>query len=309
MTKPTLTKEFITTVEAFLKGARLKKFSKSINLINDSLKVGSWLKGASRSAPSGFGQGLSSCYLGNDMNHNFSMTFRHGYSFEGDLKKSYQESHDFAKNFVPDPDKKWQTKRLYASFLKVPYEIIEAWAAVCSEANVAIDFLNSARPIPVIVEGMDVSPKVTRTLEEMELLLGQTTLRFPLLERRENKYMMLNPYTGKEEEKIHVSYVPVWAKGIKHGLSRFSGTSSNGCPRCDACGKSIPSGWLVPLEGKEEKANQWMSMMVGTDCAKNLFGVKDIGVNTNVSKTIEKAKKDAVNARASYMERTGNTGK
>jgi hypothetical protein len=79
----------------------------------------------------------------------------------------------------------------------------------------------------------------------------------------------LNKDGTRKQENYNVV---VWSDGIIHGKSRFAG---NGC---HACGKHIPSGRFVPVEAHDKKSNKTISLWLGCDCAKNIFGIKDIGV-------------------------------
>lgn len=304
---PTLDKNCFSIVESAFKGKRLEKFQNSLRILVESLEAGSWIKGGSRSCDSGFYQGIekNAGYFKKDYDDKnapaqdsawaLMMSLQYGKSYKGTL--SIGDAFHILKKQLKNNHSNRAPK------ISVTEEQVEAWVQLCNEKATAIEWLNSARPIPVITD-MGASPKVLRTLDEMNLALTASSLKFPKLERREKPYKYINVYTGEEETGKHVYYVTIWEKGIKHGQSRFSGFAPSGHCRCDACGKSIPSGMLVPLEGKDNRG-QWMSMFVGTDCAKSLFGVKDIGIDMNVDQSIEEAKNKAIHRREAYMKRTG----
>jgi hypothetical protein len=300
MTKPALNKELIKTVETAMTGKRLEKFQKSVQLITESLEANGWLKGASRSADSGFYQGIISGRIPetprnyDDKNKtawNVYMSLRYGHGKAEPSEKVFEEMRQVADS------------KEHRAFLKLTNEQLSAWVQLSKQKAEAMEWLNSARPVPVITD-MGASPKVLRTLEEMGMTVNASSLKYPELERKVQEYEAINPRTGEMQTFKHVYYEIKWEKGIVHNTSRFAGTAPSGHCRCDACGKSIPSGMLVPLEGKDNDG-KWKSMMVGTDCAQTLFGVKDVGIDTNVNETIEKAKTMAQNRRNQYMSETG----
>jgi hypothetical protein len=300
MTKPALNKELIKTVETAMTGKRLEKFQKSVQLITESLEANGWLKGASRSADSGFYQGIISGRIPEIRNledkrpFRIYMSLRYGH---GGVATS-EATREILKELreIADPKE-------HKAFLKLSDQQLMAWLDLSNQKANAVEWLNSARPVPVITD-MGASPKVLRTLEEMGMTVNASSLKYPELERKVQEYEAINPRTGEMQTFKHVYYEIKWEKGIVHNTSRFAGTAPSGHCRCDACGKSIPSGMLVPLEGKDNDG-KWKSMMVGTDCAQTLFGVKDVGIDTNVNETIEKAKTMAQNRRNQYMSETG----
>lgn len=273
--KPKLSQDLIDVVKTAFKGKRLEKLEKSIRLIEESLEVGSWIKGASRSADTGFSQGLTNKYFTTSRNledeernlmWDISRTIRCGVSFKHDVVISNTFNRMLE---VIEPDRLGKIAKL-----KLSAEQVTAWVQLCQQKKEAIEWLDSSRPLPVITD-LGTSPKVKATLLDMNLDLSQSTIKYPELERHERFYY--ETIRGRKVRMRDVWYTIVWEEGILHHQSRFSGYSSTGCPRCDACGKSIPSGRLVPLEGKN-KDGEWMSILAGTDCAKTLFGVKDVGI-------------------------------
>jgi hypothetical protein len=161
---------------------------------------------------------------------------------------------------------------------KFPRELVEAWVALSNEKCDAIELLNSYRPLPVITE-IGLSPRVTATLTEMSLDVDLPSIKLaeigrrmvpgfkrdgsPLLDRRGNH--MLVP-----------EYFVAWTPGTVFGKSRFS----YGC-KCEACGKSIPSGRFVAIEADDKRSGSHIGLWIGQDCASNIFGVKDAGMERN----------------------------
>ena len=69
-------------------------------------------------------------------------------------------------------------------------------------------------------------------------------------------------------------YFVDWTPGTQMGRSRFS----YGC-KCEACGKSIPSGRFVAIEADDMNSGDHIGLWIGQDCARNIFGVKDEGMD------------------------------
>ena len=70
-------------------------------------------------------------------------------------------------------------------------------------------------------------------------------------------------------------HVVVWSKGSIHDQSRFSVKGSE----CEACGKNIPSGLLVPVKALDKNSgDRLISLWLGCDCSVNIFGIKDVGI-------------------------------
>jgi len=255
----------IEIISKSLKGKRLQKFLESISIINESLQQQGWIKRGSVKSKSGFSQGILSHLKSNEVFDNFDksdeshkiyMCFKYG--FPG-------ASINSLKSLNKD------------LFLKYPLDFYKAWIELCNEREEAVDLLNSFRPIPEISH-IGLSPKVTATLVEMNLDLDIQSIKMPkivpeIIPVTDSQGLHLkNPKTGKPLFKT--IYKIEWSKNIQHNKSRFS--EDIRC--CQACGKNIPSQRFVPVEAFDKKSSQLISMWLGQDCAKNIFGIKDAGV-------------------------------
>lgn len=257
-TMKSLNQNAVRKVSKALKGKRLDKFENSVHAINGALARGGWENRESSRANSGFYAGLVP-----------------GLRFEIDYRASDVELQKEASILahtltfgVPCDLSKSSIRRAYQLLLnqlhlKATLEQVEAWVEICREKKRALSLLRSARPQPSITK-IGISPKVTRTLTEMNLNLDISSIRMARIEKKVVK-------TDKGEVFI---YRVNWSPGTVHGKSRFiSG--------CQACGKLIPSGRYVPLEAFDQESGRIISLWVGCDCAKNIFGVRDVGVERN----------------------------
>lgn len=262
--KTTLTPSLVSTVRSSLRGARLAKFDASIQVLNDSLAQGAWIPRGSVKADSGFYQGLASGTRGKvearvqelalsdrDTAFAFEMCFRFGNPVTAEQLAS-------------------------AASRLTPVEM--AWARLCTEKRQAKAELDASRPAPRIT-AIGLSPRVTATLTEMGLDIDLPTIKMAKIDFYEV------PAREKDgSPKFHRDGTPVmvrvyyvsWSKGIRHGMSRFAGRGCN----CEACGKHIPSGRFVPVEATCRK-NGLVSMWLGCDCARSIFGIKDEGIDPN----------------------------
>jgi hypothetical protein len=283
--KKELSPEKVALVAGAMKGSRLAKFMKSVELINGSLAAGAWLKGASRSAGAGFYQGLANVYLERGVEDMVAPTSSpEWYSLKGvesclrfGSPVRFMEAWDKESAFH-----KMSREERIALGLKIirehgkglkgiSDEAVAAWISLVEEKAAARERLDTARPLPVITK-IGLSPRVTKTLKEMGMDLDLPTLKMPEIIEVWNERKVLNEKTGEYELKMVREYEMIWEDGILHGMSRFS------IPHCEACGKHIPSRMFVPLQAKDKVSGRWVSLYLGTDCAKNIFGVKDIGV-------------------------------
>ncbi len=260
----------VETVRQVLKGARLAKFEASVAIINESLAQECWVLRGAVKARSGFYQGLAKVQFRreeyddttatgageNDAWH-LMMTLNYGHPFRG---KDLQRGIEVLRNNE-------------AINKKLTDESIVAWAALCDEMTEIHRLLDEARPKPVIT-AVGLSPKVTKTLKEMNLDIDLPSIRRADLEKRyrpafDRKGQPILDQDGKQMMESY--HVVVWTKGIVHGTSRFS-------RGCEACGKPIPSCRYVPVEAMDKRSGKLISLWLGCDCARNIFGIKDVGV-------------------------------
>lgn len=255
---PGLDQELIRIVSSFLKGKRLEKFLTSVSLIQESLEKGGWVPGASRKAQTGFYQGNGIKIPSRD--------------------RSCSELYFCCRfgNAVNDMEAALYAFSSLPQTIKYPLEFVRAWMELCNQKEHAIEFLNETRPLPVITK-IGLSPKVTKTLLEANLDIELDTITMA-----EIKFRMV-PKVGPNGEYLlnsrgDVNYMAVyfvnWKPNTLHHASRFASLGTH----CEACGKRIPSGRFVPIQAQDRKQNRPVSFWVGTDCARALFGIKDVGL-------------------------------
>lgn len=292
--------KLVSIIQGTMKGARLAKFNASVAILNESLAQGGWKSRGSVKANSGFYQGLlgyvrfnqdykSKNKKAQEGASSLMFCLSWGKSFDGDLAKAIPAlragiEHD------------WRTGK--PKEYKASDEVIQAWVELCAEKDTAYELLDAARPLPRIT-AIGLSPKVTKTLQECNLDLDLPSIQMAKIEARKRpaftwtkkKVEMpdrwgrmrmkevndkLVPWFDKDGKRVmETYYVVVWSKGIVHGQSRFAGGG------CHACGKHIPSGRFVPIEAKDKKSGNLISMWIGCDCSANIFGIKDIGIEQN----------------------------
>lgn len=143
-----------------------------------------------------------------------------------------------------------------------------AWAADWAEVAAAIELLDSRKPQPVFTS-LGLSPTVTMTLSRLGVAAfnDDVTIEVPPFKTEWVKMVI----KGREVE-VPVS-TPVWPEGTEHNTSMHahSGRSYN-C--CHACGHAIRNGYnwcpiVVKVKGEAPK-----SMLIGRDCALNIFRIK-----------------------------------
>jgi len=268
-----LTPALVETVAASMKGKRLEKLLASVAVINESLALGGWIKLGKVKATSGFYQGLSTARLHTD-HHGLSMCLGFGSTKYG---RGYLGK---GAKFIADlSDEELAKVCNTASRKGATVEIVRAWINLCVESDAAHKELDAARPLPVIT-AIGLSPKVTKTLTESNLDLDVGTIKMPPIAYRMVKLtdndgnVVLDKETKEPVMVRH--YYPDWPMGTLHGESRFAMSGSR--LSCEACSKTIPSGRFVPIMAKCKRLDETVSLWVGTDCAKNIFGIKDVGI-------------------------------
>lgn len=268
----TLSSNLVEKIKSEMKGKKLEKFLESVRILNESAANGAWIQGGKRRADSGF-------YQGSGIQRPFA-------SLEKSNWDKYYKISDYrscieygnARGEVSLKGMKAALKEVDPdSMKKFSKEYLEAWVELCIEKKVLVDQLEVARPKPVLTS-INLSPKVTATLKECNLDLDLSTITYPELETftMEVFVKVKNQKTGEFEGKwVEQEFQrPIWPKGTLHNQSRFS-MNTNGC---HACGKNIPSGRFVPFYAFDNKKKTNVSMWVGCDCGKNIFGIKDVGV-------------------------------
>lgn len=282
-----LNEKLVAIIAAVLKGAKLKKFLESVKVLNDSLAQGGWIPRGSVKADSGFYQGICKAgasaevcsaewYASNDAARLLN------YGMWGKIQTT-QTRHE---KKLPYPSTELGVLELGIktirehSKLKLSDEVIKAWYIIVKEKEAAKLLLDQARPLPKITP-VGLSPKVTATLKECNLDLDLPSIKIAKIAFR---FVQAEKYNEKTKKWLPVilkdgsylldkEYYVKWTAGIRHNQSRFAG----GC-HCHACGKKIPSGRFVPVEAFDKKKSVLISMWLGCDCASNIFGIKDIGI-------------------------------
>jgi hypothetical protein len=235
----------VRIVALSMKGKRREKFLASVTILNDSLAEGEWSapRGAQK-ADSGFYQGIAS-RVEQGSNFELYMSLQYGQAPKDELEFSDEDFHRCG----------------------VLRHVGRAWVALCREKAAAVHELHTARPKPKKA-AIGLSPKVAKTLTECNLDLDLASIEPAKIDSK------LVPVLGKDgQPKMETVYFVVWSKGITHGQSRFAHTGG-----CEACGKHIPSGRFVAVEAHCKRRDKRVSLWLGCDCAKNIFGIRDVGL-------------------------------
>jgi len=253
----------VETVRGFVKGKRGERLDASVAAVNESLAKGGWVERGSARANTGFYQGLVG-------------KLRWGYDFASKDQSSLYFCLQYGKRFAGNIDKAsdalsacWPSRDLY------PHHV-EAWIALCDEYARARAVLDAARPLPRITK-VGLSPKVTATLKKMNMDIDLPSIRMAKIGSRQVPGFDMDTgeamYNLDGSRRMDTVYFVEWSEGVVHGRSRFSEADG-----CHACGKRIPSGMFVPVEATDNSLGKTVSLWLGCDCARNIFGVKDIGV-------------------------------
>lgn len=254
-------------VSKVLKGSKLQKLQESIQLLRDCIAHGAWLPRAQVKVMSGISKGLV-----NKMpsEHVWDHTVGKGYSETTQAESS--ELHEMAMCL------QYGTRYLGDKTLNIPGldpVVQKAWFELVAGIHKLCQMLNSARPKPVKTE-VGLSPKVTKTLKEMNLDIDMSTIDMPPTKQVGEK-PRLDKKTGRPiyeygKPAMDPIYRIIWPPGTKKDVSRFSADHG----QCEACGKAIPSYMFVPLSATCRNLGP-VGFWVGVDCARNIFGVKDEG--------------------------------
>lgn len=262
----------VTAVTSKLKlGKRRDGILASIAVLNVSLAQGGWTPRGAQSAGKGFTNGLVSVgrlphedsYGGQyyEPAHALSSALRFGSANYGLTVESTREYLDL-----------YEVRALMRE-KKISTELVIAWVAlVCAVADARAE-LDECRPVPVVT-AIGLSRKVTTTLQECNL-----DIDLPTIKPAKISFYLEPWYDDQGVRKLNRKGQPAfkriyfvdWSEGVQHGRSRFRAG-------CQACGKRIPSGRYVPVEATCRKQGP-ISLWLGCDCARNIFGIKDIGID------------------------------
>lgn len=279
-----LNPELVAIIRSEMKGAWLKKFDESVEVLNISAAMGGWTPRGSVKAQSGFyqGCGISMPDTSSYMKTGKILNGPYG-EYEEQVPNPYHEA-SFAllmclkygsavgcsvDHIVAMLETMLhpKTSKLVRGKHSMPF--ISAWVALCNQKYELSQALTEARPLPVITK-IGLSPKVTATLKEMNLDINLSSITMAEIKYRE----VLQKNKKGEDVLVKVPYVK-WTPGTRFGRSRFH-------EGCQACGKRIPSNMYVPIEADDLKSGDHCGFWIGCDCARNIFGVQDIGIEKPV---------------------------
>jgi hypothetical protein len=259
----------VDKVSSFLNGARRAKFQRSIEILRAAEARGAWDGRESQQVGAGFYQGLVRMRVEVKFDHQALALEPHKHPAEMSLRFGHAYS-------GPIPQVQHGKGRACS---QVSPAVVAAWFQLCSAKVALVKQLDKARPKPVVT-AIGLSPKVTKTLTEMQLDIDLPTIKPAEIERYEvqarDKNGELLFKNGEPVMEIH--YRVKWAPGTKLNVSRFSNGGG-----CEACGKHIPSGRFVPVQAECRKKGL-IGMWLGCDCARNIFGIKDLGIEQNPAK-------------------------
>jgi hypothetical protein len=250
-----LDSKLVGEVTYYMQGNRRQKFLDSVRILNESLAQGGWTTRGSVKSKSGFYQGLTSS---RSSHPHFGIQMCLSY---GSAKYRNISAADIEAANLNSAEK--------------------AWIALCLEADEARELLDAARPVPKIT-AIGLSPKVTKTFQECGLDLDLPSIQMAKIDFYEVQAREYVTRFGVQEYALKFDlddkpimervYFVKWSEGVLFDKSRFADKD------CQACGKNIPSGRYVPIEATCKK-NGLVALWVGCDCAKNIFGIKDIGIS------------------------------
>jgi hypothetical protein len=248
------------------KGKRLEVFMESVAVIRESVSLGGWVKRGQQRASKGLNKGLASQKGLRELNidhddprrrslHYCWMALCFGWHLR-------QEDLDVAT----DGDLAYLVP-------SVPIEVTRAWLRLMVAVREIFADLDASRPLPVYTE-IGLSPKVTATLLDATNGLDLTTRRVCPMKWRwgpgfDKHGKVILDQDGKP--KMFKHYYPDWPEGTAFGSSRFSHCD------CEACGKTIPSRWVVPVL-IDDRQGTTHGFFFGRDCTANILGIKDVGI-------------------------------
>lgn len=262
-------------------GKARERAEEAIKLLEQSETDGQWIPKASRSVRAALGKANVAIKLGREIERIREVSF--------DLKSYNGPGHDLDRIMVygnlyrildKDLDKsiadlrKIAVKRRSEGCSHVE-EIDEAIAYVAAfrPAAEAMSELDATRPAPVFT-AINVSPTITKTLQDASLDLDLKTIRY--CPHKKVRVRVVDPKTGKGSYEWWIKLL--WPKRTVFYASRFAGYSPRARFRqCEACGHAIKNPWnWVPLLIDNAKGIPH-AVWVGRDCAGNVFGVKVTG--------------------------------
>ena len=234
---------------------RAEKFRRAIAALQTAEERGQWLGRERQTAESGFSQGLVT---------------KPPTMFWGLLAVERWTVHTVEMSLLYGKPYSGVVPRVEG----VAPEAVEAWLRLCEERATLVQRLDAQRPRPMVTP-VGLSPKVTKTLTEMDLDIDLSTIEAAKIVGEEVPAFNRDGTPKRNldgSRAMTVQYRVEWQPGTALHVSRFSASGG-----CEACGKSIPSRRFVPIQARCRRHGV-IGMWLGVDCARKIFGVKDLGI-------------------------------
>jgi hypothetical protein len=256
----------IATVAGHFNGVRLTLFTDSIAVIRASVEQGTWLIRGHQRADKGINKGIANKHLK-------SPGLVHGNARSQALYRIYFAA-QYGQRLRADELDVATDDDLRGIAPKIDVEVTRAWLRLMVALHEIYTDLDASRPLPVYTE-IGLSPKVTATLQDIGLDLDLATRRVAPIDwrweqERDKNFELV--FRADGEPKMVKVYFVNWPAGTVFGSSRFADRD------CEACGKRIPSRMFVPIL-IANKAGSEHGFWFGCDCARNILGIKDVGIS------------------------------
>jgi len=243
----------IAAIRGYFTGKRLEIFDEAVAALRESVEQGAWVGRSAQRVSKGLNKGITSY-------RNLCKPCADASLFAVFMASAYGRPIEQAHvDAVSDAD----LARLAPT---VHVYVMRSWLRLLAVVRAITEDLDASRPAPAITE-IGLSPKVTATLRDVGLDLDLGTRRMCPL----GWYWAPALDSGGRRKKV---YYPKWPASTIHGSSRFAHCD------CHACGKSIPSGKVVPVI-VDDHAGTAHGFWLGRDCAANILGIKDAGISAD----------------------------
>lgn len=257
----------IDVVAAHFKGKRKSLFEDSIAVIRESVARGAWVKRGHQRADKGINKGLAA---GKHLN---SPGLRYDDPRHNAMYRVYTAI-EFGYHIRGEDLAEATDEDLRAMAPTVLVEVARAWLRLMVAMREICADLDASRPLPVYTE-IGLSPKVTATMQDIGLDLDLSSRRMAPIDSRwvqaRNPETFEPIFDANGSPRMIKVYFVKWPDGTVFGSSRFADRD------CEACGKTIPSRSFVPIL-IDNKAGKPHGFWFGCDCARNIFGIKDVGI-------------------------------
>lgn len=151
---------------------------------------------------------------------------------------------------------------------KAALEIATGWVKDFAPVGELIAKLDATRPVPTYVF-KTLSPSVVSNVGA-DIGIKMTSIRMPEIEVI---WVTRTIEVNGQPREVEFPMARIkWPEGTRHFVSRFSLGSRAGHEQCHACGHAIkdPYNWAPILADTDDGP---VSLWVGRDCARQLFGV------------------------------------